>query len=209
MNLLKSAAVLALVAAAVPADAAPLYTNAGPTGPVETPNVFGFSAASAGGNGALNFTIDGYNSLDGVNFYEDDFTFSLNGAAILQLSYDLGGGGDNVIFTNTSGAVVSSRYDDGGHWAIDVSIASLALLAGNNDFLFSYASPSGDALGGLGGHAGAQGLGDEAWGLSNISLTGSPATGAVPEPASWALMIGGFAAAGGVMRRRKAAVSFA
>ncbi len=32
---------------------------------------------------------------------------------------------------------------------------------------------------------------------------------AVPEPATWAMMIGGFALAGATMRRRKAAVSFA
>ncbi|MBO9574118.1 MAG: PEPxxWA-CTERM sorting domain-containing protein [Sphingobium sp.] len=30
----------------------------------------------------------------------------------------------------------------------------------------------------------------------------------VPEPASWAMMIAGFAAAGGAMRRRKTAVAF-
>jgi len=33
--------------------------------------------------------------------------------------------------------------------------------------------------------------------------------GAVPEPATWAMMIGGFAIAGGALRRRKTAVSFA
>jgi hypothetical protein len=43
-------------------------------------------------------------------------------------------------------------------------------------------------------------------GLDNISLT---PFAAVPEPASWALMIGGFAVAGAAMRRRKASVSFA
>lgn len=35
------------------------------------------------------------------------------------------------------------------------------------------------------------------------------ASGAVPEPASWALMLGGFGLLGGAMRRRKAQVSFA
>ncbi len=38
-------------------------------------------------------------------------------------------------------------------------------------------------------------------------LTAVP--GAVPEPASWALMIGGFALAGGMMRRRAATIRFA
>jgi hypothetical protein len=40
-------------------------------------------------------------------------------------------------------------------------------------------------------------------------VSGSAVSGAVPEPASWALMLGGFGAIGGAMRsRRKAAVSF-
>lgn len=43
-------------------------------------------------------------------------------------------------------------------------------------------------------------------GLDNISLT---PFAAVPEPASWALMIGGFALAGAAMRRKRASVSFA
>lgn len=34
------------------------------------------------------------------------------------------------------------------------------------------------------------------------NLTIATGTGAVPEPASWAMMIGGFAMAGGVLRRR-------
>ncbi len=45
--------------------------------------------------------------------------------------------------------------------------------------------------------------------FSSGTLTISALGGAVPEPASWALMIGGFALAGGTLRRRNAAVSFA
>jgi hypothetical protein len=40
-------------------------------------------------------------------------------------------------------------------------------------------------------------------------LSLSANTGAVPEPASWALMLGGFGLVGGAMRSRKAAVRFA
>ncbi|MBO9581209.1 MAG: PEPxxWA-CTERM sorting domain-containing protein [Sphingobium sp.] len=200
---------MALAAAALPAHAATLYHDPGPTGPAESPSSYAFIASSGGGNGALSFTIHGYGTLDGVNSYEDDFTLALNSAPILQLSYDLGGGGGNAIFTNIYGATVSSRYATGGHWAIDVAIAALPLLSGDNSFVFAYVSPLGDALGGAGRHAGPQGLGDEGWGLSNILLTGNAAVTPVPEPASWALMIGGMALAGGLMRRRKVAVSFA
>jgi opacity protein-like surface antigen len=208
MKILVTASVVALVAAAMPAHAA-LYEAVAPTDPIATPGSFAFVANSSAGNGALSFTLHGYKSLDGTNFYEDDFTLSLNSSPILQLSYDLGGGGGNAIFTNLYGATVSSRYNVDNHWAIDVNIATLPLISGSNSFIFSYVSPSGDALGGTGSHEGTQSLGDEAWGLSNILLTG-PAVGvAVPEPATWAMMIGGFAVAGGAMRRRKTAVSFA
>ncbi len=37
-----------------------------------------------------------------------------------------------------------------------------------------------------------------------LSATLAPAVGAVPEPATWAMMIGGFGVVGGAMRRRKA-----
>jgi hypothetical protein len=44
--------------------------------------------------------------------------------------------------------------------------------------------------------------------LSAYAQVGTGA-GAVPEPASWAMMLGGFGLVGGAMRRRKAAVRFA
>jgi len=40
--------------------------------------------------------------------------------------------------------------------------------------------------------------------LDNVQVSG-----AVPEPASWALMLGGFGVVGGAMRSRKRSVSFA
>ena len=47
-----------------------------------------------------------------------------------------------------------------------------------------------------------QGGSDEAWGLDNLKIYGTLATGAVPEPATWALLILGFGAVGGAMRKR-------
>jgi len=44
--------------------------------------------------------------------------------------------------------------------------------------------------------------------LTTYAQVGTGA-GAVPEPASWAMMLGGFGLVGGAMRRRKAAVRFA
>ncbi len=53
---------------------------------------------------------------------------------------------------------------------------------------------------------------DGSWSSSNddirVFVNGTPAP-AVPEPASWALMIAGLGAIGVTMRRRKAAIAFA
>jgi hypothetical protein len=46
-------------------------------------------------------------------------------------------------------------------------------------------------------------------GTQTLSADARVGDGAVPEPASWALMLGGFGLVGGAMRRRKTAVRFA
>jgi hypothetical protein len=58
--------------------------------------------------------------------------------------------------------------------------------------------------------SGWQGGSDESWGLDNftVAASGAGAPG-VPEPATWAMMIGGFALAGAAMRRRATALRFA
>ena len=58
--------------------------------------------------------------------------------------------------------------------------------------------------------AGWQGGEDESWGLDNFRVTAVNATtGGVPEPATWAMMLVGFGAVGGVLRsRRKATLRF-
>jgi hypothetical protein len=53
-----------------------------------------------------------------------------------------------------------------------------------------------------------QGGGDESWGIDSASFTydvsATPPGGGVPEPATWAMMILGFGAAGAMFRRHKA-----
>lgn len=56
------------------------------------------------------------------------------------------------------------------------------------------------------GGSGWQGGADESWGIDNLKITATlrDPTGAIPEPATWAMMILGFGAAGTAMRRRRA-----
>jgi hypothetical protein len=53
--------------------------------------------------------------------------------------------------------------------------------------------------------------GSDTFGVQSVSLETPILSGAVPEPATWAMMIGGFGMVGGAMRRRRvsAKVSFA
>ena len=56
-------------------------------------------------------------------------------------------------------------------------------------------------------HGGASGAQQAAIGLDNVRV--EAIAGGVPEPASWALMLGGFGMVGGALRSRKRAVAFA
>jgi hypothetical protein len=123
----------------------------------------------AGGQANIAFDLLGWASLDGVNFYEDDFTLALNGSNIFKGSFSMGGGGANSIFTNIFGLNVSGLQPNivtfaGG----DLLISGLIILAsGNNTLTFDYLA--------LGlGHAGFQGTGDEAWGIKNLSVSSVP-----------------------------------
>jgi hypothetical protein len=130
-----------------------------------------FVNVNGGGDGAANISFDllGWASLDGVNFYEDDFTLALNGNEIFKGSFSLGGGGDNNVFTNTFGLIITSLQPNivtfaGG----DLLITGLINLApGVNTLTFSYLALAS-------GHAGFQGIGDEAWGINNLNVSSVP-----------------------------------
>ena len=152
-----------------------------------------FNAPAGAAN--LSFVLDGYASLDGENWYEDDFTLSLNNVALLKGTFNLGGGGNDVVFFQPLGSTIANVSGNGmavtwngGH--VNVS-SPINLITGLNTLTFAY-----EAL--AQGHAGPQGWGDEHWGVSNINVTGG-----VPEPATWALMLLGFGSLGAMLRRQR------
>ena len=83
----------------------------------------------------------------------------------------------------------------------------LVVLTTDHEFNFGYDGSQYYAISWLEGstrlNSHGQPIPDYRGSVGNASLT------AVPEPASWAMMVGGFGLAGAAMRRRRAAVSFA
>jgi len=161
---------------------------------------FNSSVATTG----LSFVLDGYASLDGQNGFEDDFSLRLNGTQIFLGTFNLGGGSDSGsqanIYSNPFGATLSNPTNNGTGVGFNggkevFSFAGLPLNIGSNSLTFTYTSLA-DA-----NHAGFQGLGDEGWGLELVNVS------AVPEAATWAMMVLGFAGIGLLAYRRKNATA--
>ncbi len=95
-----------------------------------------------------------------------------------------------------------------GTWSLPgYNVDYLAVKAGSNFILYKLAVP---ASSGTWSTAGLTNRHGNLLDLSHLSFFGSVA-GAVPEPATWAMMIGGCGMVGGAMRRRRVStkVSFA
>lgn len=200
MKTLPSIAAGLLAAAAVAgAHADPLYTeDFSAMGVQAAPGSISASFESAtAGNATLSFELAGYLSLDGAdNGYSDLFTLAVNGEYVLMGSFNLGGGGVNVLYAapaGTSHEVTTFGASDDIHhstqatWGggtVDFSL-SIDLASGTNTLQFAYQSAG-------------QGLGDEGWGLNAVNVTS-----AVPEPGSYALMLAGLSVTGFLARRRR------
>ncbi len=163
------------------AQAASLFTY-GSTGELPSPSgvIATFSAGSGPGN--VNFQIQGYRTLDGLNCCTDTFHLYVNGTELITGTWDLGGGGQDVVYLNADGATINHSGQ-----GVDIS-APVTFVNGLNTVDFEYTGEY-------------QGLGDEAWGLNHIDITGNEVS--TPEPATLALLLTGLGA--GLAAHRKKA----
>lgn len=201
MKKLTAIAAFSVVLFAASANAGVIYPGPSPEQPTDTSIAVTFNSGTATTTG-LSFTIDGYLSLDGQNFYEDDFGLSLNGSPLFAGTFNLGGGSNTtqaVVYLNPFGATLSNPTNNGttisfaGGKEIVTFGDVLPVVAGTNTLIFNYTSLPPPA------HAGFQGLGDEGWGIEGVTVS-------IPEPSTWAMILAGFAGLGfaGYRKSRKA-----
>lgn len=146
--------------------------------------------------------LDSWDSTNGSPAPDYLFIY-VDGVQVAQLTANNASGGFSDYGGGTllySGVQIDTNqsYSDR---LLDMSSAGWASFAHSGSTL---------TLGFQAGGAGWQGGTDESWGVDNLTISYTPdATGAVPEPASWAMMIGGLGLAGGMLRRRRAAIGIA
>lgn len=168
----------------------------------------GLSGIGAHTTVSLDFDFIAWNSWDGsnLNFPEGDFfEIWLDGAKLLTVSPANATGAPSIPPEATLLLSGAYGYGDSGPYfnhdsVYHISLSGIVHTAATANFQFRVTGPGwqGDGSGV-----------DEAFGLDNIVVSANISTApGVPEPASWAMMIGGFALLGATMRRR-VSVAFA
>lgn len=143
--------------------------------------------------------LGSWDSLDGTDGLAPDYLdIFIDDVRVAQLTYN------NVSGTvkQIGGGTLLAEYDpsfagaDFPQTVVDMSTAS---------FLTFGHTASTLKLSIAAGGAGFTGGSDEEWGLDSLSI--NLTTAGVPEPGTWALMVMGFGVAGGLLRRRRAAIA--
>lgn len=148
------------------------------------PNDTAATAQSLVHNGTV--TLTGFRESSPTNDFNDFFSFEATAGDNIAFRVNALGGGDPLIQLRTGGNVFLAQNDDGG--------------GGFNSLINFNILQTGTYL------AAVRGFGNSVYDYE-LSITGLTPSGAIPEPASWALMIAGFGLVGSAMRRRTATVA--
>ncbi|MBS0479011.1 MAG: PEP-CTERM sorting domain-containing protein [Proteobacteria bacterium] len=146
--------------------------------------------------------LDSWDSTDGSPA-PDLLEVLINGSVVATLTANNASG----TVTNAAGGVVIALHDQ-----VDTHQFYSDTLVDFTNSPWATFAHTGSTLtvGFRAAGAGWQGGTDEEWGLDNFRVTAINATGGVPEPATWAMMLVGFGAVGGALRsRRKATPRYA
>ena len=210
---------LALTLAAPASAAALLTSNGGYTGPVldlsAFPGFYNFTAGPVALPGGITYTSTSESSVIGTGGYG----LNENGNAVttpivgtngttntVTLTFAnpvsaFGAGMSYAVFGGVpvgSNAPVISAFDINGSLIASYDLEALAPIRSNgaNEF-FLFRGIDG------------QGTGIKSFTMTGafIIAAGTFTSGAIPEPASWAMLIAGFGLTGAVMRRRRAAIA--
>jgi hypothetical protein len=137
--------------------------------------------------------LESWDSYDGSCCSPDNLEIWVDGSQVNNMTYN------NALGTvkDTDGNPVLFEYVQANYnpYYSDTLVAytlTFAHTGSTLDFLFRASG------------AGWQGGADEGYGIDNVVFTYDGVPTGVPEPAAWALMLGGFGLAGAALRRRRA-----
>ncbi|QMW21664.1 PEPxxWA-CTERM sorting domain-containing protein [Sandaracinobacteroides saxicola] len=171
----------------VPGSGTSLFRNT-------TPGTTIFDATGLGAHTSLELGfditfVDSWDSDNGVPGVTPDWLFvNIDGMAPMQWTVPNQSGSNTVIAPTCS--LLSSGSNTVGNGFVDATYRCA--------FSFAHSTNTWGMTIAAGG-AGFQYGNDESWAIDNFSL----AANAVPEPATWAMLIAGFGLVGVAMRRRK------
>lgn len=146
---------------------------------------------------------------------------ALQDSTLLGFTFQNQGGADTVVLTDAAGSILHSLVTPAGspsftasvNWALSAGSTYRLLSTANTNGRFVLASgplPSNSDIAitaGFFGSSTATPAYQQFWASFNDIVTSGDAVGAVPEPATWAVMILGFGAVGATLRRRSVAAA--